>query len=155
MLSIFQPKSVRNGNLYWLLRCRMWETTRCRCEWESTLVKTNTNTKTNTNGNPLCWRTVSTNSLLNPGSCVGGVVGSKMPHFSVFGDTVNIVHISSWQGQPFLGSFGKICFQVNIAALMESTSEPMKIQISQTTQVSCKYLKQKWMCQNWNQPGQT
>ena len=28
----------------------------------------------------------------------------------------------------------KICFQVNIAALMESTSEPMKIQISQTTQ---------------------
>ena len=38
-------------------------------------------------------------------------LGSKMPHFSVFGDTVNI------------------------AALMESTSEPMRIQMSHTTQV--------------------
>jgi len=46
---------------------------------------------------------------IHSGSCVGGVVGSKMPHFSVFGDTVNI------------------------AALMESTSEPMRIQISHTT----------------------
>ena len=26
--------------------------------------------------------------VLYSGSCVGGVVGSKMPHFSVFGDTV-------------------------------------------------------------------
>ncbi len=34
-----------------------------------------------------------------------------MPHFSVFGDTVNI------------------------AALMESTSEPMRIQMSHATQV--------------------
>ena len=38
-------------------------------------------------------------------------LGSKMPHFSVFGDTVNI------------------------AALMESTSEPMRVQMSHTTQV--------------------
>ena len=49
---------------------------------------------------------------IHSGSCVGGVVGSKMPHFSVFGDTVNI------------------------AALMESTSEPMRVQISHTTMVS-------------------
>ena len=35
----------------------------------------------------------------------------QMPHFSVFGDTVNI------------------------AALMESTSEPMRIQMSHATQV--------------------
>ena len=52
---------------------------------------------------------------IHSGSCVGGVVGSKMPHFSVFGDTVNI------------------------AALMESTSEPMRIQISHTTMV-CKHM---------------
>ena len=52
---------------------------------------------------------------IHTGSCVGGVVGSKMPHFSVFGDTVNI------------------------AALMESTSEPMRIQISHTrSQLSIK-----------------
>ena len=48
---------------------------------------------------------------IHSGSCVGGVVGSKMPHFSVFGDTVNI------------------------AALMESTSEPMRVQISDKTMV--------------------
>ena len=48
---------------------------------------------------------------IHSGSCVGGVVGSKMPHFSVFGDTVNI------------------------AGLMESTSEPMRIQMSYTTMV--------------------
>ena len=53
---------------------------------------------------------------IHSGSCVGGVVGSKMPHFSVFGDTVNI------------------------AALMESTSEPMRIQISHTTMVRNKLL---------------
>ena len=47
---------------------------------------------------------------IHTGTCVGAVLGSKMPHFSVFGDTVNIT------------------------ALIESTSEPMKIQISQTTQ---------------------
>ena len=52
---------------------------------------------------------------IHSGSCVGGVVGSKMPHFSVFGDTVNI------------------------AALMESTSEPMRVQISHTTMV-CKII---------------
>ena len=48
---------------------------------------------------------------IHSGSCVGGVVGSKMPHFSVFGDTVNI------------------------AALMESTSEPMKIQMTYETKM--------------------
>ena len=55
---------------------------------------------------------------IHSGSCVGGVVGSKMPHFSVFGDTVNI------------------------AALMESTSEPMRIQISHATMVCNKFVLQ-------------
>ena len=57
---------------------------------------------------------------IHSGSCVGGVVGSKMPHFSVFGDTVNI------------------------AALMESTSEPMRIQISHATMVRNKFILQAY-----------
>ena len=103
--------------------------------------------------------------LLYSGSCVGGVVGSKMPHFSVFGDTVitnkHLCYLCDkarffwWHEnhKNFLLArqrrhekccnrlFLRLWFylyvylvQVNIAALMESTSEPMKIQISQTTQ---------------------
>ena len=32
----YQPKNL--SNLNWLFRFRTWETTRCRCEWEFTLV---------------------------------------------------------------------------------------------------------------------
>ena len=40
------------------------------------------------------------------GGCVAGVVGTKIPHYSVFGETVDV------------------------AGIMEATSEPMKIQVS-------------------------
>ena len=46
---------------------------------------------------------------MHSGSVVGGVVGTKIPHYSIFGDTVEI------------------------AALMESTGQPMKIQMSEST----------------------
>ena len=67
---------------------------------------------------------------------MGGVVGSKMPHFSVFGDTVQTILVVFLVGNQLFGLCLKDLYrvQVNIAALMESTSEPMKIQISQTTQ---------------------
>ena len=49
-------------------------------------------------GHPLGWRRKKQHFelnelLLGSGSCVGGVVGSKMPHFSVFGDTVQRCHL--------------------------------------------------------------
>lgn len=46
---------------------------------------------------------------IHTGSCVAGVVGTKIPHYSVFGETVEI------------------------AGLMEATGEPMKIQITEST----------------------
>merc|ERR1712062_586697 len=48
---------------------------------------------------------------MHSGKVVGGVVGSKIPHYSVFGDTVEI------------------------AGLMESTGLPMKIQMSQEQRI--------------------
>ena len=46
---------------------------------------------------------------MHSGRVVGGVVGTKIPHYSIFGDTVEI------------------------AGLMESTGQPMKIQMSKVT----------------------
>ena len=46
---------------------------------------------------------------MHSGSVVGGVVGTKIPHYSIFGDTVEI------------------------AGLMESTGQPMQIQMTEST----------------------
>ena len=43
---------------------------------------------------------------IHTGSCVAGVVGTKIPHYSVFGETVEI------------------------ATIMEASGEPMKIQVN-------------------------
>ena len=48
---------------------------------------------------------ISLRKGIHSGGCVAGVVGTKIPHYSVFGETVEI------------------------AGLMEATSEPMKIQV--------------------------
>ena len=43
---------------------------------------------------------------IHTGSCVAGVVGTKIPHYSVFGETVEV------------------------AGIMESSGEPMRIQVT-------------------------
>jgi guanylate cyclase soluble subunit beta len=43
---------------------------------------------------------------VHSGGCVAGVVGTKIPHYSIFGESVEI------------------------AGLMEASGEPMKIQVS-------------------------
>ena len=53
--------------------------------------------------------TFSLVTFLLLGNCVGGVVGSKLPRFCLFGETINL------------------------AARMETYSEPSQIQLSPTT----------------------
>ena len=48
---------------------------------------------------------------IHSGSCVAGVVGTKIPHYSIFGETVEV------------------------AGLMEASGEPMKIQMTYETKM--------------------
>ena len=37
---------------------------------------------------------------IHTGSCVAGVVGTKIPHYSVFGETVEVAGIMEYSGEP-------------------------------------------------------
>ena len=50
---------------------------------------------------------------IHTGSVVAGVVGTKIPHYSVFGETVEI------------------------AGIMEASGEPMRIQVCKTNHFQC------------------
>ena len=49
---------------------------------------------------------------IHSGGCVAGVVGTKIPHYSIFGETVEL------------------------AGLMESSGEPMKVQVCENLSVT-------------------
>ena len=81
---------------------------------------------------------------IHSGALIGSVVGVKMPHFSVFGETVHLniieIHFKShfevlWPSLQYTLKLHIIynLIQLNMAQIMESTSEPMKIQISDAT----------------------
>ena len=53
---------------------------------------------------------------VDSGPCAAGVVGDKIPHYSVFGETVEL------------------------AGLMEATCEPMKVQVRQFNALSMDYM---------------
>ena len=57
---------------------------------------------------------------IDSGPCTAGIIGDKLPHYSVFGETVEL------------------------AGLMEATCEPMKVQVRSTSSHRCCILGHSW-----------